>query len=524
MSVVCKSCGHEVDASPGSDCPVCGQRLSPAVDGPVVLPGMASADPFDRPDVSAMALDDAALLERGGVSAPSQLGSRARVGRFEVIRLLGQGGMGQVYAATEPVTGTAVALKLLRPELAGDERVVHAFVREARHMYQLSHPAILKVLEVSDSETLPFFVMPLVQGGSLAQRISGQGILDYAETLTIGIGVAEGVAHAHAKGLIHRDLKPANVLLGEGGHAYVTDFGLVRSYLGDSMLRPDTESLEGTPAYMSPSVARGQAEDTRCDVYAFGALLYEMLTGVPPYTGRTTTAVLQAVIAGPPTPVLSANPKAPRALASICGWCMARELRDRYASMDDVVADLARVRSGETPRGPHGRGRRPRAAWLVVAGACVAAAVALGVWQLMGAKGEPPRREQPPPHVRGDYPRPRDASPPSGEAGVEAMWHAVLRAQKLGNQREVTELCRDILQRAPDHEQARETMIRQLLSIGHLDPAHHNLTQWLDHDPENETAKQLYAEWQAKLSSRGGPAGRSGPRPERGPGPPLHDE
>jgi len=295
---------------------------------------------------------------------PARPGLLASLDRFEVLRLIGVGGMGVVVLARDPHTSERVAIKLLKPELVPEPQAVHRFLIEARHMQRFTHPSILRVREVSDRSEGPYFVMPYLERGSLAGLIRTGEPLDGATALQIAEDVASALVYAHAKGLIHRDLKPGNVLLDAEGRAYLADFGLLRTFFNDSIIGVRREQCEGTPAYMSPAVAAGQAEDTRCDIYSFGALLYEMLTGLPPYEGRSPQEIRTRILAGPPMPILQHNPKAPPNLVRIAEWAMARELRDRYAQMADCLADLQRVGKGETPLGPHGRPPvRTRAGW-----------------------------------------------------------------------------------------------------------------------------------------------------------------
>ena len=159
------------------------------------------------------------------------------------------------------------------------------------------------------------------------------------------------------KGFTHRDIKPGNILLGSDGSVCLADFGLARTVLNDPVIQPGKEQCEGTPPYMSPQMAAGEKEDTRCDIYAFGALLYEMLTGKPPYQGQTTREIRDRILAGPPKPIAEMNPGADPGLVSLAEGAMAREQRDRYASMADVAADLRRVAEAKAPLGPHGLGR-----------------------------------------------------------------------------------------------------------------------------------------------------------------------
>ena len=489
----------------------------------------------NNPAPSIMASDEGELLQHGRIRPPTRLGSRGRVGKFEILKPIGHGGMGHVFAATEPVTGATVALKLLRSEFAEDSRVVQIFLREARHMYQLSHPSILKVLEVSGPDEGPFLVMPFVSGGSLSNRIADEGALTPADTLTIAIQVAEGLAHAHSKGLIHRDLKPANVLLDESGHALITDFGLVRSYLGDSMVDANRSAPEGTPAYMSPSVAAGHAEDTRCDIYAFGAVMYEMLAGRPPYEGASASAVMQAVLAGPPEPIAALNPKAPKDLAAIAKWCMARELRDRYASMD-VLTDLQRVQVGKSPRGPHGSAitaTPPRRLLLGAAMLALLLAGAYGVVRLAGCAGGSTEARC--------AKAAKDLATGNG-ALAERAYISILKEQPDHTQallglaevvkdregfRRAIAIYRQIMTTSPNSDEAREGIVRVQLHLGHFGPARIELNRWLHIDTENETAKQLLAELDEKEGKHGEapPAQQEGAQPPTRPfGRPPQDE
>ena len=292
----------------------------------------------------------------------------ATLARYEVLRVLGGGGMGLVLLARDSESGREVALKMMRPELASNPQIVHRFVKEAGHLQKLKHPNVVPVLEVSDRPQGPYFVMPYFEQGSLAQRIQpGQG-LGGAVALDIALQVAEGLQFAHRRGIIHRDLKPANILLGAGGKTCLADFGLARTMFNDSIVDVEREQLEGTAPYMSPGVAAGNAEDTRCDIYAFGALLYEMLTGDPPYVGSSTQDIRRQILAGPPKPIRQRNPEADAGLAAVAEGAMARELRNRYADMTDVLADLERIKQGRPPAGPHGLARRvrhtPAAIWM----------------------------------------------------------------------------------------------------------------------------------------------------------------
>jgi hypothetical protein len=322
-----------------------------------------------------MSFDPAGDLMRGRLlDAPPRPGLLGGLDRFEVIRLLGVGGMGMVFLARDPQrvhqdgdsggggNSGGVAIKVVKPELAHEPRAVHRFLKEAQHMERLEHSNILRVLEKRDRPEGAYFVLPYVEGGSLARLIEPGRPMETQAVRRIALQMAQALQYAHEQGITHRDLKPANVLVERDGHAYLADFGLGRTFFNDSVIDVRRSQCEGTAPYMSPAVARGEAEDTRCDIYAFGALMYEMLTGDRPYDGETSAAIIAKVLDGPPTPIEERNPEADGELTKIAQWCMARELRERYASMADVAADLQRAESGEKALGPH-RGEHAKEGW-----------------------------------------------------------------------------------------------------------------------------------------------------------------
>lgn len=307
----------------------------------------------------------AELIAQGMLSPPPRPGLLAVVDQYEILRVLGGGGMGIVLLARDSVTGNEVAVKLIKAELVTNQNMVYRFLKEAGHLQRLHHPNVASVAAISNRVEGPYFVMPWFAKGSLAGRIKPGQPLTAGTVLELAAQVAEGLSFAHRNGIIHRDLKPANILLTADGRACLADFGLARTLFNDSITEVGNTNLEGTAPYMSPAVAAGDAEDTRCDIYSFGALLYEMLTGFPPYHGSGTRDILKQIIAGPPRSILSLNPHADRGLVAVAQGCMARELRDRYADMRDVLRDLEDIRENQPPAGPRGfspgGARRPRA-------------------------------------------------------------------------------------------------------------------------------------------------------------------
>ena len=311
------------------------------------------------PSASISADPNAELLKMRLLEPPSRPGLIADLDRFEILSRLGAGGMGIVFLARDPRNQQHVAIKVMQPHLIGDARLVHRFLSEVRHMQGMAHPSIVEVLEVNDRPEGPYFVMCYMEKGSLAQMIQPGQPLDPGVTLRVALAIAEALTYVHAVRITHRDVKPANILIDSQGRAYLADFGLGQEFsINESIIDVRRRALEGSAPYMSPKIAAGEAEDTRRDIYAFGAVLYEMLTGQPVYNGLSTEQIITQIINGPPRPISDVNPQAPPGLTHIAEGAMQRELRDRYAQMDDIVADLKRVEQHQEPAGPHGRRRK----------------------------------------------------------------------------------------------------------------------------------------------------------------------
>lgn len=303
------------------------------------------------PPVSTFAADPQGLI-RLALTPPESLTGFGSLDHYEVLELIGGGSMGYVLRAHDRHSGRIVAIKMLKPELAHEPLAVRRFLREARHMKHLHHPHILPLTHVVDHRPGPYLVMPWIEKGSLAERLAAQGALTPEETLQLAHHIAEAIVYAHRKGIIHRDIKPGNVLLGERDEVWLADFGLARTLFNDSLLDVRIDQTVGTLPYMSPGRVQGVAEDTRTDIYAFGCLLYEMLSGRPPYEGDTVQEVSRRVLMGPPVPIRQLKPGLGQEWTVIIEGAMARDLRNRYASMADLACDLERMARGETPQGP----------------------------------------------------------------------------------------------------------------------------------------------------------------------------
>lgn len=268
--------------------------------------------------------------------------------RYRIEKLLGVGGMGQVYLAEDTNLAHKVAIKFLPPYMATDELAKRRLIREAQAAAQLDHPNICRVYEVKEETDRSFIVMQYVDGKTLADRIHKKP-LGLQETLDLGIQIVEALAEAHAHGIVHRDIKPRNIMINKRGRVKVLDFGLVK-LLGESQVERDfvgRHSLlsrpgerAGTPPYMSPEQACGIPVDGRCDLFAVGVILYECLSGRRPFAGDTDERILAQVRHHSPPPPSRFNPCVPPELDRIILRALAKEPGARYQSANDLLGDL----------------------------------------------------------------------------------------------------------------------------------------------------------------------------------------
>jgi TonB family protein len=264
------------------------------------------------------------------MSSPLQAGQR--FGKYEIVQLIGRGGMADVYEAMDTVLLRRVALKILPPEFSRDEERAARFIKEVRTAAALQHPGIITIYEVDKLDMSNYFSMALLTGGDLKQKIRGGIKPDDAIEITTKI--ANALDHAHRKGLIHRDIKPENIVFNADGEPVVADFGIAKATAGGTQMTA-MGMLIGTPRYMSPEQARGEAElDGRSDFYSLGVVLYEMLTGNVPYDAQTTMAILLKHIQDPP-PVL---PEALSKYQPFLDKFLSKEPSDRFANSQEVAA------------------------------------------------------------------------------------------------------------------------------------------------------------------------------------------
>jgi len=341
---------------------------------------------------------------------------------YEILELLGKGGMGEVYRARDTKLERDVAIKILPADLAGDPERLARFEREAKSVAAIDHPNIVTVYSVEETDGLHFITLQLVEGRTLSELLPRNG-LALEKFFDIAIPLADAVSAAHERGITHRDLKPSNIMVSDDGRLRVLDFGLAKLAEEPPGVDSETEhatahaadlteegQILGTVAYMSPEQAEGKRVDPRSDVFSLGILLYEMAVGERPFRGDTKISLISSIMKDKPVPVTEINRALPRHLGRILGRCLEKDPERRYPSAKDLRNDLEglkfEVDSGEEtadvgePMGPAGTSADPpagpsatrpsalRPVW-VAAAALVVAISAIGYVMMQGDDGEP---------------------------------------------------------------------------------------------------------------------------------------
>ena len=382
----CSACQQALEKLAADDSLLAAARQAGATSPPVpalqqVLQGLGERE-------AATAAEDMPLHFLRPSEQPGHLG---RLGHYEVLDLVGRGGMGVVFRASDEKLQRVVAIKVLAPHLAGSALARQRFLREARAAAAVSHDHVVTIHAVEE-QGAPYLVMQYVAGVSLQERLRQRGPLAIKEVLRIGMQAARGLAAAHAQGLVHRDVKPANILLENGvERVKITDFGLARA--GEDVPLTQTGTVAGTPAYMSPEQANGEIVDARSDLFSLGTVLYEMCAGVPPFRGGSAPAVLRAVADTVPRPLRQLNPEVPAPLAAVIEKLHAKDPAKRYHTAEEVADILAKLLA-ETQQAsgvlPARAGTRRRLAGTLAAVVAVALAVVAFLLLRTGTGNTPP--------------------------------------------------------------------------------------------------------------------------------------
>lgn len=296
----------------------------------------------------------------GDRSRKNGSGTGKRVGGYEILSKLGQGGMGAVFKARQISLNRIVALKILPPRLAKNREYVERFFREALSAARLSHQNIVQAIDAGEAGGYYYFAMEYVDGQPVSRLLKGGQPLPERQALEIARDIARALAHAHEAHIIHGDVKPANILLASDGTAKLADLGLAREARGAESCAAQPGSTLGTPDYIAPEQVRGETNlDGRCDIYALGATLFHMLVGRPPYAGGTGDVVMAKHLSEPVPDAYRENPSVSKAASLIAWKAMVKERERRYQTARAMLRDIEAVLDGRKTLGRAARPPKP---------------------------------------------------------------------------------------------------------------------------------------------------------------------
>ena len=266
--------------------------------------------------------------------------------RYQLGEMIGTGGMADVYIAQDQRLSREVAVKILRSDLAKDPTFVSRFRKEAKAAAGLNHPGIVAVYD-SGEDPAPYIVMELVSGHTLRELIHGGERLPLDRALEIGAGILEALDYSHQRGIVHRDIKPANIMITDKGDVKVMDFGIARAMDDLGATLTSTWNVVGTAQYLSPEQALGEVADAPTDIYSTGCLLYELLTGRPPFSGETPVSIAYQHVSGALVPARQVQPDLPESVEVVLAVALAKKPEDRYASANAMLQDINKIRAGQ---------------------------------------------------------------------------------------------------------------------------------------------------------------------------------
>ena len=263
-----------------------------------------------------------------------------QLGRYNIIGELGQGAMGTVYKAVDPLIDRVVAIKTINLSLALDEKDEYEsrFYQEAKAAGRLSHPNIVTIYDVGKSDEIAYIAMEFLQGRELRSVLNDGKRMTVEEVINVVAQVAQGLAYAHEHGIVHRDVKPSNIMIVRDGHVKITDFGIAR--MASAAVRTQTGMVLGSPKYMSPEQVVGKLTDQRSDIFSLGVMLYEMLTGQAPFAGENINAIMYQTLNSVPPPPSTLSPAVPEMLNFIVAKALAKKLEHRYQDAKEFATDL----------------------------------------------------------------------------------------------------------------------------------------------------------------------------------------